>query len=81
MLPVTAWSFAAATELANTETDRADAPGRGPPRTACAAANLITTGVMNDLGGIHQMLGSQMPVIGLTRGRRLCDRDRLRDGG
>jgi hypothetical protein len=40
--------------------------GREPPRTAYAAANLMMTGVMDNLGGIHQMLGPRMPVIGPT---------------
>jgi len=57
----------AAAELSNTETRLGgDLWGEDPPRTAYAAANLMMTGVLDDLASIHQMLGDQMPVIGPT---------------
>jgi hypothetical protein len=57
----------AAAELANTETRQSGDPwGEDPPRTVYAAANLMMTGVMDDLTSIHRLLGDQMPVIGPT---------------
>lgn len=56
-----------AAEIANTETRLSGDPwGEDPPRTAYAAANLMMTGVLDNLSSIHQVLGSQMPVIGPT---------------
>jgi hypothetical protein len=40
--------------------------GDRPARTAYAAANLMMTGVLDDLGSLQQLLGDQMPVIGPT---------------
>jgi hypothetical protein len=57
----------AETELANTETRQGGGPwGEEQPRTAYAAANLLMTGVLDDLASLHQMLGDRMPVIGPT---------------
>jgi len=57
----------AAGELANAELRSQGGPwGEDPPRTAYAAANLMMTAVLDNLSSIHQVLGSQMPVIGPT---------------
>ncbi|MFF4305525.1 SLOG family protein [Streptomyces sp. NPDC001601] len=56
----------AAAELANNETGRTGPWGEDPPRTAYAAANLLMTGVLDDLGSLRQLLGNPMPVIGPT---------------
>jgi hypothetical protein len=54
-------------ELANSETRHGGDPwGEDPPRTAYAAANLMMTGVLDDLAGLRQMLDDQMSVIGPT---------------
>ena len=45
----------AAAELANTETRPGGDPwGEDPPRTSYAAANLMMTGVLDDLAGLRQ---------------------------
>ena len=67
----------AAAELSNTETRQGGGPwGEDPPRTAYAAANLMMTGVLDNLASIHQLLE---PDAGdrADRGRPLGDRDRL----
>jgi hypothetical protein len=57
----------AAAELSNAEVRQGGAPwGEDPPRTAYAAANLMMTGVLDNLASIHQVLGAQMAVIGPT---------------
>ena len=57
----------AAAELSNTEIRQGGDPwGEDPPRTAYAAANLLVTGVLDDLAGLWQMLDDQMSVIGPT---------------
>lgn len=57
----------AAAELSNTETRQGGDPwGEDPPRTAYAAANLMMTGVLDDLASLQRLLGDQMPVIGPT---------------
>ena len=57
----------AAAELANTEVRQGGDPrGEDPPRTAYAAANLMMTTVLANLASIHNLLGSDMPVIGPT---------------
>jgi hypothetical protein len=57
----------AARELASNETRHDGTPwGEDPPRTAYAAANLMMTGVLDDLAGPWQMLDDQMSVIGPT---------------
>jgi hypothetical protein len=57
----------AAAELANAEVrPNGDPWGEDQPRTAYAAANLMMTGVLDNLSSIHQVLGSRMPVIGPT---------------
>jgi hypothetical protein len=54
-------------EIANTETRQGGDPwGEDPPRTAYAAANLMMTGVLDDLASLQRLLGDQMPVIGPT---------------
>jgi hypothetical protein len=57
----------AAAELANTE-NRADGSPWGdvPVRTAYAAANLMMTGVLDNLAALRQLLDDQMPVLGPT---------------
>jgi hypothetical protein len=57
----------AAAEFANTE-KRADGTpwGENPPRTAYAAANLMMTGVLDNLAAIGKLLDEEMPVIGPT---------------
>ena len=40
--------------------------GEDPPRTAYAAANLLMTGVLDDLAALRQLLNDQMSVIGPT---------------
>jgi hypothetical protein len=57
----------AAAEFANTEVRQGGDPwGEDPPRTAYAAANLMMTGVLDNLASIHKLLGIEMPVIGPT---------------
>jgi hypothetical protein len=57
----------AAVELSSTETRQGGDPwGEDPPRTAYAAANLMMTGVLDDLASIHKLLDAQMPVVGPT---------------
>jgi hypothetical protein len=57
----------AAAELSNNQTRQDGSPWSGdPPRTAYAAANLMMTGVLDNLASINQVLGIQMPVIGPT---------------
>lgn len=56
----------AAAELANSETGQSGPWGAVPPRTAYAAANLMMTAVLDDLGSLQQLLDAQMPVIGPT---------------
>jgi hypothetical protein len=57
----------AAAELANTEVRQNGDPwGENPPRTAYAAANLMMTGVLDNLASIHNLLAIEMPVIGPT---------------
>jgi hypothetical protein len=57
----------AAAEIANTEVRQGGDPwGEDPPRTAYAAANLMMTGVLDNLASIHKLLGIEMPVIGPT---------------
>ena len=57
----------AAAEIANTEIRQAGDPwGEYPPRTAYAAANLMMTGVLDNLASIHNLIGIEMPVIGPT---------------
>jgi hypothetical protein len=57
----------AAVEIANTEVRQTGAPwGEDPPRTAFAAANLMMTGVLDNLASIHKLIGIEMPVIGPT---------------
>lgn len=57
----------AAGELANTEVRQDGSPwGEDPVRTAYAAANLMMTGVLDNLAGLRQLLADQMPVIGPT---------------
>lgn len=57
----------AAAELSNNQSRQGGAPwGEDPPRTAYAAANLMMTGVLDNLASINQVLGTQMPVIGPT---------------
>ena len=57
----------AAAEIANTEVRQAGDPwGEDPPRTAYAAANLLMTGVLDNLASIHTLIGIEMPVIGPT---------------
>lgn len=63
----------AAAEIANTEVRHSGGPwGEDPSRTAYAAANLMMTGVLDNLASIHTLVGIEMPVIGPTvpRGRR-----------
>ncbi|MFD4609996.1 hypothetical protein ACFWOT_18220 [Streptomyces sp. NPDC058440] len=56
----------AAAELANTEKGQNGPWGELPPRTAYAAANMMMTAVLDDLGSLQQLLGAKMPVIGPT---------------
>lgn len=57
----------AAAEIANAEVRQGGDPwGEAPPRTAYAAANLMMTGVLDNLTSIHKLLGVEMPVIGPT---------------
>lgn len=57
----------AAAEIANTEVRQTGGPwGENPPRTAYAAANLMMTGVLDDLASIHKLIGIKMSVIGPT---------------
>jgi hypothetical protein len=57
----------AAGELALADTRADGSPwGEDQPRTAYAAANLMMTGVLDNLASLHQLLASQMPVIGPT---------------
>jgi hypothetical protein len=54
-------------ELANTETGSNSVPwGENPPRTAYAAANLMMTGVLDNLAALGQLLDDKMPVIAPT---------------
>lgn len=57
----------AAQELVNNEVDQNGQPwGDRPPRTTYAAANVMMTAVLDDLGSLGQLLGDPMPVIGAT---------------
>ncbi|MDJ0340184.1 hypothetical protein QMK19_05650 [Streptomyces sp. H10-C2] len=56
----------AAAELANNEVGQNGPWGERPARTAYAAANLMMTAVLDDLGTLRQLLGNPMPVIGPT---------------
>jgi hypothetical protein len=56
----------AAAEMANAETGPGGPWGEEPPRTAYAAANLMMTGVLDNLTSLQQMLADTMPVIGPT---------------
>ena len=57
----------AAGELALADTRADGSPwGENQPRTAYAAANLMMTGVLDNLASLHQLLASQMPAIGPT---------------
>jgi hypothetical protein len=57
----------AAAEVSNTETRQGGDPwGEDPPRTAYAAANLMMTGVLDDLAGLRQLLDDKMSVIAPT---------------
>jgi hypothetical protein len=57
----------AAAELANKETRPSGDPwDEDPSRTAYAAANLMMTGVLDDLAGLRQLLDDKMSVIGPT---------------
>jgi hypothetical protein len=57
----------AATELANTETRHNGDPwGQDIPRTSYAAANLLMTGVLDNLGSLCNLLGDPMTTIGPT---------------
>jgi hypothetical protein len=57
----------AAAELRNSEVRLGGDPwGDDQPRTAYAAANLMMTAVLDNLASLGQLLGDQMPVIGLT---------------
>ena len=57
----------ATAELANTGTRADGSPwGEDPPRTAYAAANLMTHAVLDNLASLHQLLAGQMPVTGPT---------------
>ena len=57
----------AAAELTNTETRPGGDPwGEDPPRTSYAAANLMMTGVLDDLAALRQLLDEKMSVIGPT---------------
>jgi hypothetical protein len=57
----------AAAEIANTLTrTNGDPWGEDPPRTAYAAANLMMTGVLDNLASLGQLLGDQMPAMGPT---------------
>jgi len=52
--------------MANTETGPGGLWRQGPPMTAYAAANLMMTGVLDNLSCLHQILDETMPVIGPT---------------
>jgi len=57
----------AAAEIANAEVRQSGGPwGEDPPRTAYAAANLMMTGVLDNLASIHKLVGIEMPVMGPT---------------
>jgi hypothetical protein len=57
----------AAKELVNSETRADSSPwGEEPVRTAYAAANLMMTGVLDNLASLDQLLDDPMPVIGPT---------------
>jgi hypothetical protein len=57
----------AAAELVNTETRADGSPwGEEQPRTAYATANLMMTGVLDNLSALRQLLDDQMTVIGAT---------------
>ncbi len=57
----------ATAEIANTEVRQTGGPwGEVPLRTAYAAANLMMTGVLDNLASIHNLIGIEMPVIGPT---------------
>jgi hypothetical protein len=59
-------SSEAAGELANTEKGQNGPWGDAAPRTAYAAANLLMTAVLDDLGSLQQLLSPRMPVMGPT---------------
>jgi hypothetical protein len=60
-------SKAAKDELVNSESRADGSPwGEEPVRTAYAAANLMMTGVLDNLASLHQLLDDEMPVIGPT---------------
>jgi hypothetical protein len=57
----------AAAEVASVETRTGGDPwGEDPPRTTYAAANLLMTGVLDDLAGLLQLLDDNMSVIAPT---------------
>ncbi|WP_300603003.1 hypothetical protein [Trebonia sp.] len=56
----------ASVEVADAGTGPAGPWGQNPPRTAYAAANLMMTGVLDNLACLHQILDDAMPVIGPT---------------
>lgn len=57
----------AARELANTETRQGGDPwGPEIPRTSYAVANLLMTGVFDNLASLYTLLGDPMPTIGPT---------------
>jgi hypothetical protein len=56
-----------AAELANTEVQQDGTPWSDMPvRTAYAAANLMMTGVLDNLAGLRELLADRMAVIGPT---------------
>jgi hypothetical protein len=57
----------AAAEIANTLTRlNGDPWGDDVPRTSYAAAKLLMTGVLDNLGSLRRLVGNPMPVIGPT---------------
>jgi hypothetical protein len=55
----------AARELAAVETGQTGEPwGEDAPRTSYAAASLLRTGVLDNLGSIRQLIGDPMPALG-----------------
>ena len=54
------------TEMSSTEFGPAGPWGQDPPLTVYAAANLMMTGVLDDLCSLHQLLDDTMPVMGPT---------------
>jgi hypothetical protein len=54
------------TEISSTESGPAGPWGQNPPRTAYATANLMMTGVLDNLCSLKQILDDTMPVLGPT---------------